>query len=873
LRNSQDTITLRFDNPDTINTVWVYAYLNDPNGFAFNDIRAKNPEGVFESIINGAFYPGQSFGPVFQIRADFPNTNYPVEELQVLISVAEGQDIGIDAVAVGDNGIELPSMALTGSSVISDTIVNIFYINTLDPNVAKFVIERSTSESDGFVIIDSLNAVQEETLLVNFVYSDRNAPPGPGPFFYRARSTDTLGVSSDFSNVLRVDKIIPGDDPAPSVFDPPTELVATQANLNTIGLRWADNADGEIGYIIEFFDPDLGFYETLDTLFGDFSDPTPVFPQFVEYFHTSEDFVFDTTYSYQVEALADDSVTRSGISNEASVKFIEGLMFERIIDDPVVNDVSAATYAANWGDVDGDGDLDLYVHNWRKVAFTNDISQAPAVNYFYENNGDGTFTKVTEGPLAVPDFESRAGTWGDMDNDGDLDLVINATSGELNKFEANPIYLFINDGGDFTQTVIDPNDFGSTGFDKVAVADFNNDGLLDIFTGSIFFNLGNNQFDRLSRDIIAPGLPIGETAPSVGTPDYNNDGLVDIFVAGDNGVFLFENIDGITFQQVDAFSEATSARGSAWADFDNDGDFDLIIGAEGQNDVVYFRNDSTGFTSFKSADLFDEIPRFNRGFTVIDFNNDGREDLIAMDAFTLTPTLFENLGVDPVPLMRRVPQEETPFVTGQNFVSTPAVADYDGDGFQDFFSGAGFSSNDRNRLYRNLCVGGVAPNNWIRFELDGIVSNEDGIGSQITVFPDDGPTVFKQVTATEGTWSGNEITVHVGLDQSSSIDSIYVDWPSGGRSLLTDVDVNQTIVVSEADLLAAIDREALTRFYNESGGPEGNWIRDANWTTSADLEDWEGVEVNDDGLVVAVRLANNGIRHTASGAILGLSFP
>jgi hypothetical protein len=308
-----------------------------------------------------------------------------------------------------------------------------------------------------------------------------------------------------------------------------------------------------------------------------------------------------------------------------------------------------------------------------------------------------------------------------------------------------------------------------------------------------------------------------------------------------------------------------SARASAWADFDNNGFLDVIIGGDFGVPVFVFLNEGGTFVAQKTTGLFNEVPNFTRGLTTIDFNNDGRMDILAIDAKDETPAIFENLGDT---TFARLSRDRIPFVSNLNFASTPAVADYDGDGRQDFFVGAGFGSTDRNRLYRNTFEELEGENNWIRINLDGVVSNKNGIGAQIEVIRTGDPVIFTQVTATEGTWSGNEITAHLGLGETPTIDTLRVYWPSGGVSVLTDVDTD-TLTVSEADLLESIDREALTEFYLNSGGP--NWTNNENWLSNDPLGEWFGVETNVDGLVQSVRLPANNLPDTVSGDILGLS--
>lgn len=140
--------------------------------------------------------------------------------------------------------------------------------------------------------------------------------------------------------------------------------------------------------------------------------------------------------------------------------------FTRITTGPVVTD-GGNSVGSSWGDIDNDGDLDLFVTN---------ASNEP--NFLYKNNGDGTFVKVTTGTFESDLGNSAGSAFGDMDNDGDLDLYVTNDQNEVK-------FLYINDGlGNFTkdsvgvETSAVGNTFGT------ALSDIDNDGDLDIFVAT-----------------------------------------------------------------------------------------------------------------------------------------------------------------------------------------------------------------------------------------------------------------------------------------------------------------------------------------------------------------------------------------------------
>jgi hypothetical protein len=276
--------------------------------------------------------------------------------------------------------------------------------------------------------------------------------------------------------------------------------------------------------------------------------------------------------------------------------------------------------SAAFGDYDADGWLDLYVANY--VEF--DIQKPPPPNceyrqiktlcgpkglipapdVLYHNNGDGTFTDVTQrAGMAMPPAYGLGVIWSDLDNDGDLDVYV------ANDSMAN--FLFQNQGGGNFREVgpLSGTAFNEDGKDQagmgVAVGDYDHDGFLDLYKtnfsddyNTLYRNIGNMVF----RDV---SYAVGISFPSwlflgwgTGFFDYDHDGWEDVFVA--NGhiypqvddyrmdvtyaqrKLLFHNLGNGKFQEVgevlgEGLSQPWSSRGAAFADFDNDGDVDVAI--------------------------------------------------------------------------------------------------------------------------------------------------------------------------------------------------------------------------------------------------------------------------------------------------------
>ena len=259
---------------------------------------------------------------------------------------------------------------------------------------------------------------------------------------------------------------------------------------------------------------------------------------------------------------------------------------------------------AVWIDYDNDSFLDLYVGNYLaydpeyKYFYAPDGFPGPMAydaqpDYLYHNNGDGTFEDVSQS-MGIVDTDGRAMGVGaaDYDDDGFVDIYV-ANDHTLN-------YLWHNDGG---KKFTDRGTMSGTAFSQageatvsmsVDFADYNSDGLLDIFLSddtycSLYENLGNGIFsDRSYAAGIASaaGQFVGWTSSFM---DYDNDGDADIFKT--NGALkhlygqedqLFENIGDGKFKEVSNdlgkyFQEEYVGRGACIGDYDNDGDMDIYI--------------------------------------------------------------------------------------------------------------------------------------------------------------------------------------------------------------------------------------------------------------------------------------------------------
>jgi hypothetical protein len=284
------------------------------------------------------------------------------------------------------------------------------------------------------------------------------------------------------------------------------------------------------------------------------------------------------------------------------------------------------TATAAFGDADGDGHLDLYIGNYISPisSFPN---HTPVPNLLLRGAGNGTFANVTS-PVVAGAGTALATAWSDYDGDGDVDILVGNDFGST--VEANQLYR--NDGP-APGGLAFSNVSAATGFDVsiycmgIAIGDYDRDGDLD----SYFTNMGRNAFLRndgssftdvadatgtdLTHDLDA-GAPVLATSWGTGFHDFDSDGWLDLYVSNGfitsdpslpNGLFVRDVLfrhDGpsLTYTRMSQPLSNAIGRGAAFADYDRDGDVD-ILQVNVMGPPVLWRNDSPRRGRFLTATL------------------------------------------------------------------------------------------------------------------------------------------------------------------------------------------------------------------------------------------------------------------------------
>lgn len=262
-----------------------------------------------------------------------------------------------------------------------------------------------------------------------------------------------------------------------------------------------------------------------------------------------------------------------------------GGSFTKVNDSPI-SGYDGYSHSASWVDYDNDGYLDLFATDFMSTRY----------NQLYHANGDGTFSVATGNPINIEAYPTFSGVWADYDNDGLQDLFVANLKNEDNS-------LFHNDGnGSFTKitsgSIVSDGGNSHTG----SWGDYDNDGDMDLFVGNasnqkdfLYQNDGDGTFTK--KTSLAMTSENGHTFGSVWA-DFNNDGHLDLYVVHDNSStnsLFFNNGDG-TFTQNTSLVPATDTENSVStmvSDYDNDGDVDIFVANKTNKENALYINQAS----------------------------------------------------------------------------------------------------------------------------------------------------------------------------------------------------------------------------------------------------------------------------------------
>ncbi len=483
--------------------------------------------------------------------------------------------------------------------------------------------------------------------------------------------------------------------------------------------------------------------------------------------------------------------------------------FTKVTEGAVVND-GGWNYGMLWVDFDHDTYPDLFVVN-------NDADNGK-LNFLYMNNGDGTFEKITEGSIVSDGGSSYAATAADVNFDTYPDVFV------ANHNEDNFLY-YGNGDGTFEKVTGSPVTTGGGKSVGCAFTDYNLDSFIDLFVvNRDQKNFLYRQSIDEPHDFVevTEGDIVNDIDNSSGCAwgDYDNDGYPDLYVAnsGTASCLYHNNQDG-TFTKVEEepfISDVSHCSGASWGDVDNDGDLDLFV-STGQlgmyPDWFYLNNGDGTFTKVSDSPLVNEAT-WSSGSAWGDYDKDGDIDL-AVGGYDGDNLLFKNDGAGNFEKV-----EDNEFVNDGGYTQGLAWADYDNDGDLDIFTAKNNYFGGNNSLFTN----NGNNNNWLKIKLIGDVlyGNHNAVGARIYVHATvDGQPLMqmREVSAQSGGGQGgqNDLVQFFGLGDATAVDSVKVKWQHI-EFVETNVAVNQLfnmyLVISGVEEMQEENIPSLTVFPN-----------------------------------------------------------
>jgi hypothetical protein len=495
-------------------------------------------------------------------------------------------------------------------------------------------------------------------------------------------------------------------------------------------------------------------------------------------------------------------------------------------------------------DYNNDGLLDVFFTNGAEIPSLEKTNPA-YWNRLYRNNGDGTFTDVTEAAGVKGVGYSMGVAAGDYDHDGFVDLYV--TGVNYNQLLHN------NGDGTFTDVTAKAGVGGSLagkgkGWSVTAGwFDYNNDGRLDLLVINYldydvktaahcstkklptycspddFQGLPNilyrNNGDGTFTDVSMPSHISQFVGKGMGVAfaDYDDDGFTDIFISNDTfpNFLLHNNGDGTFSDEAMAAGVAykengrtVAGMGAEFRDLDNDGKPDIFHTAMFGDSFPLYRNLGSGQfeDATSSAALVGSTGKLTAwGVGAYDFDNDGYKDLFTANAAILDNSM--EIEHRPFALPNSVFQNQGGLlfkdVSGKAGSSFGKAAPHRGAAFGDLNNDGKIDvvvtvlNGPPELLMNHSLPSGRTPNHWILIKLVGVADNADGLGTKVKITTARGDQYNVAGTAV-GYNSSSDSRVHFGLGDVTKIAKIELTWPTGVKQVLTNIKADQILTIRES---------------------------------------------------------------------------
>ncbi|GAA4062570.1 hypothetical protein GCM10022389_03910 [Flavobacterium cheonanense] len=401
----------------------------------------------------------------------------------------------------------------------------------------------------------------------------------------------------------------------------------------------------------------------------------------------------------------------------------------------------------------------------------------------YQGTG-GTFTNTDFPITGTSNMPSWSLAAGDYNKDGYNDLILGGGSA-VTFWKSNS-----------TGTAYTNETFSQYVFcQRTNFVDLNNDGNLDAFSchdvdPNVYFMNNGSGVLTFYQSGITPGATTMGIHPEGGNygsifVDYDNDGDQDLFIAkcrGGAGTAKFnelhKNNGNGTFADVSVAAnlyDPIQTWSTAWADYDNDGDLDIVVGASSTADGnhKYMRNNGDAtFTDITSGSGWDTNTSTSIEHVAHDFDNDGFVDVLGGGN-----KIMFNLG------------NGTFAPSNYSGIAVGGIGDLNDDGFLDFLNGSTIRYAVPNT------------NNWVKVSLQGIASNSYGIGARVEIYGVFGKQI-REIHSGDGFKYMSSLNAHFGIGAATAITQIIIRWPSGTVDTINNPAINTRVNVVEGSTLA-----------------------------------------------------------------------
>lgn len=423
---------------------------------------------------------------------------------------------------------------------------------------------------------------------------------------------------------------------------------------------------------------------------------------------------------------------------------------------------------------------------------------------------NGQYQTVSLGSFSTTTGWAWAMCAGDIDNNGYKDIAAAGYGPAVRIFKTN------NTGTGATLVNVANSNFFAQ---NMTFADYNNDGWLDLFVcddnaaAKILMNdgAGNLAVSNYINFMLNPGVTYGSDPADSGNygsayTDFDNDGDFDLYIAhcrqassdtSGNDLRrinrLFVNNGNGTYTE-NAAAYNLNIKWQTWtssfADFDNDGDQDVMLTNHDFRSMI-MQNDGSGhYTEITLSTGFNTNGFLPLHSVAEDFDNDGYLDIFVTGH---THRLFKNNG--------NMTFTQVNGLFDNNSMLSFATGDANHDGFIDLYSSYGTGYTTPSNTSDVIWFNDGNSNHFFNVDLQGVISNRDAIGSKVTIY---GPWGLKvrEIRAGESYGTTNSAVAHFGLGTSSQIDSVVVNWPAGGRQVVNNPAADQFLTIIENTCVA-----------------------------------------------------------------------